>query len=112
MCVIFTFIFVCLCWVPFRASDFATSAAIYSKLFIWSGGITQLFTWALAVPVLTGLATLWCARFHRDERGSIHGEMPIFNLNTFSGVLLFTLLVGFCLILMYTGDNPFIYFQF
>ena len=34
MCVIFTFIFVCLCWVPFRASDFATSAAIYGKLFI------------------------------------------------------------------------------
>ena len=112
MCVIFTFIFVCLCWVPFRASDFATSAAIYGKLFIWSGGITQLFTWALAVPVLTGLATLWCAHFHRDERGSIHGEMPIFNLNTFSGVLLFTLLIGICLILMYTGDNPFIYFQF
>ena len=111
-CVLCTFIFVCLCWVPFRAADFATSAAIYSRLFIWSGGVSQAFTWAIAVPLLTGLATLWCARFHRDETGAIHGEMPIFNLRTYRGALAFTLLVGFCLILMYTGDNPFIYFQF
>lgn len=112
LCVLFTFIFVCLCWVPFRAADFATSAAIYSKLFVWSGGIAHPFTWALAVPVLTGLATLWCAIFHRDAKGAVHGEMPIFRLNTFFGALAFTLLAGFCLILMYTGDNPFIYFQF
>ena len=112
MCILFTFVFVCLCWVPFRAADFATSAAIYGKLFIWSGGIAHPFTWAIAVPVLTGLATVWCAIFHRDAKGAVHGEMPIFRLNTFFGVLAFTLLAGFCLILMYTGDNPFIYFQF
>jgi len=111
-CVLGTFIFVCLCWVPFRAADFATSAMIYKKLFVWSGGVSHMFTWALAVPVMTALATAYCTRFHRGGVGAIHGEMPVFNLNTFTGVLLFTLLVGFCLILMYTGDNPFIYFQF
>ena len=112
LCVLFTFVFVCLCWVPFRAADFATSAAIYTKLFAWSGGVSHPFTWALAVPVLTGLATMWCAKFHRDAKGAVHGEMPVFRLNTFFGALAFTLLVGLCLILMYTGDNPFIYFQF
>ena len=107
-----TFIFVCLCWVPFRAQDFATSAAIYEKLFIWTGGISQAFTWAIAVPILTGLVTVFCIKYQRDERGFVQAEMPIFKLNTFTGALAFTLLVGFCLILMYTGDNPFIYFQF
>ena len=71
-----------------------------------------MFSWALAVPLLTGAATLYCMRFGRDENGTVHGRMPVFRLNTYFGALAFTLLAGFCLILMYTGDNPFIYFQF
>ena len=51
-------------------------------------------------------------QFNRDENGVAHGMTPAFRLNTYSGALAFTLLAGFCLILMYTGDNPFIYFQF
>lgn len=112
LCTFSTFAFVCLCWVPFRAADFATAAAVYEKLFAWSGGVSQMFTWALATPLLTGLATMLCMKFNRDEDGVVHGMTPVFRLNTYSGALAFTLLVGFCLILMYTGDNPFIYFQF
>ena len=107
-----TFVFVCLCWVPFRAADFETCRVIYAKLFSWSAGIEQAFTWALAVPVLTLIGTVYCALKHRDANGEVHGEMPVFRLSTFSGALAFTLLAGLCFILMYTGDNPFIYFQF
>ena len=110
--IIATFIFVCLCWVPFRAQDATTAFQVYEKLFIWTGGVRQAFIWAVAVPVLTFIATIYCMIFHRDGRGVVHGEMPMFRLDTFTGVLAFTLLVGFCVILMYTGDNPFIYFQF
>lgn len=112
LCTLFTFAFVCLCWVPFRAADLATAAAVYEKLFMWSDGVSQMFTWALATPLLTGAATIYCMKFNRDENGAAHGMTPVFRLNTYSGALAFTLLAGFCLILMYTGDNPFIYFQF
>ena len=38
--------------------------------------------------------------------------MPRFRAGTFSGAFAMTLLVGLTLVLMYTGGNPFIYFQF
>ena len=58
------------------------------------------------------IATLWNLRRNRDARGAVHAALPVFRLDTFFGALGFVLLVGFCLILMYTGENPFIYFQF
>ena len=42
----------------------------------------------------------------------MHGDAPVFRLGSFWGAFAFTLLAGFVLVLMYTGDNPFIYFQF
>ena len=107
-----TFCFVCLCWVFFRAQSLGQALAVLRKLFVWSGGVQHMYTWAIAAPVLLALATLWCAVFCRDSDGVIHGELPAFRLGTFAGTLGFALLVGFALILMYTGANPFIYFQF
>ena len=66
----------------------------------------------LAAPVLLALGTLWCAKFGRDSKGVVHGVLPQFKAGTFTGPLGFSLLVGFVLITMYTGESPFIYFQF
>ena len=107
-----TFAFVCLCWVFFRAQNMGQAFAVLKKLFVWSDGIRQIYLWAAAALAALLLATLWCALFRRDERGIIHGDSPTFRLGTFRGTLGFALLIGFTLILMYTGDNPFIYFQF
>ena len=107
-----TFLFVSLCWIPFRAESTGQALAIFRKLLFWSPGVFHPYTWALAVPVLTLLGTLWCVCRCRDARGVVHGEMPIFRLDSFFGTLCFVLLAGFCFILMYTGANPFIYFQF
>ena len=107
-----TFVFVALCWIPFRAENVAQAMGVFHKLLFWSPGVSHPYTWALAAPLLMLLATLWCVRYCRDENGVVHGEMPIFRLDTFFGMLGFVLLVGFCFILMYTGANPFIYFQF
>lgn len=112
LCVAATFAFVCLSWVFFRAQDAGQALAVLRKLFVWSGGVRHMYSWALAAPALLALATLWCALFRRDGEGRIHGDSPVFRLGSFSGTLGFALLVGFTLILMYTGENPFIYFQF
>lgn len=110
--VLLTFVFVNLCWVFFRASGVDQALAVFEKLFVWSGGVHHMYVWALVTPVLLLLATLWCMRFSRDAQGVVHGRLPRFRLGTFWGTLGFALLVGFSLILMYTGENPFIYFQF
>ena len=107
-----TFLFVSLCWIPFRAQSMDQALAVFCKLIVWSPGVAHPYTWALAAPVLMLLATAWCALRCRDENGVIHAEMPAFRLDTFFGTLCFVLLAGFCFILMYTGSNPFIYFQF
>ena len=107
-----TFTFVCLCWIFFRAQTLGQAMLVLKRLLIWRGGVTHIYTWAVAAPLLMAAATLWCARHHRNPDGSIHGELPMFRLGTFGGTLAYALLVGLVLILMYTGANPFIYFQF
>ena len=107
-----TFGFVCLCWIPFRAQTFAQTWAVLQKLFCWSGGVAFPHTWAIAAAVLLALATLYCILRNRDAQGRVHGDLPILRLGSFWGTFAFALLAGLVLVLMYTGDNPFIYFQF
>ena len=107
-----TFAFVCLCWVFFRAQTMDQAAQVLEKLFVWTGGVRHVYSWSLlSLACLLG-ATAWCERFHRDGAGIVHGEMPKFRAATFSGAFGMTLLVGLTLVTMYTGGNPFIYFQF
>ncbi|MDD6933289.1 MAG: MBOAT family protein [Eubacteriales bacterium] len=107
-----TFVFVCLCWIPFRAQTFSQTRAVLQKLFCWSGGVVFPHTWSIAAIVLLVLATLYCVFRNRDAQGRVHGDAPVFRLGSFWGTFAFALLAGFVLVLMYTGDNPFIYFQF
>ena len=107
-----TFVFVCLCWVFFRAQTPAQAIEVLSRLFVFRGGVTHIYTWAVAAPLLMLAATVWCACRERGADGAVHGQLPIFRLGSFGGTLGFLLLAGMVLILMYTGANPFIYFQF
>ena len=107
-----TFAFVCLCWVPFRAETTTQALMVLRKLFCWSDGVRQVYSWSLLSLAALAGATAWCMRFHRDAAGTVHGEMPRFRAGSFSGAFAMTLLVGLTLVTMYTGGNPFIYFQF
>lgn len=107
-----TFLFVCLCWVFFRAESIDVAFTILQRLAFWSDGVHQVYTWTIFALIVHALSIAWCALRHRDEKGAIHAEPPALDLKAFKGVFLFTLLVGFTFILMYTGESPFIYFQF
>lgn len=107
-----TNVFVCLCWVFFRAESFQLAGEILQKLFWWTPGVTHVYVWSLLALGALLLGMTWCAQFSRDADGTIHGGLPAFQLGTFSGSLGFWLLAGMTAILMYTGGNPFIYFQF
>ena len=107
-----TFLFVCFCWVFFRAESIDVAFTVLQRLVLWSDGVHQVYTWTVFALVVHVLSIAWCALKHRDENGVIHAQPPMLDLTTFKGVFLFTLLVGFTFILMYTGESPFIYFQF
>lgn len=107
-----TFLFVCFCWIFFRAESIDVAFTILHRLVFWTDGVHQIYTWTIFAAIVHLISIIWCALRHRDEKGVIHAEPPALSLGTFKGAFLFTLLVGFAFILMYTGESPFIYFQF
>ena len=107
-----TFTFICFTAVIFRASDIGTAFRIIGYIFTGHRGIHFVSFWGLF-----GLALVWGAHIValvRSKRRGIPptGFYPIVRLNTFRGLLLFFLLAGVTLALGYTGESPFIYFQF
>lgn len=109
---VLTALYAMLLWVPFRAQSIDHALMVYRKLFFWTPGVVDISSWTLVALAVLTVATLWCALRCRDEAGRIHGRTPALRLGTFGGTLAFTLLAGMALVLMYTGENPFIYFQF
>ena len=107
-----TFTFICFTAVIFRASDIGTAFRIIGYIFTGHHGIRFVSFWGLF-----GLALVWGAHIValvRSKRLGIPptGFYPMVKLSTFRGLLLFFLLAGITLALGYTGESPFIYFQF
>ena len=111
--VLLTYAFVCVCWVFFRAENFETALDILSKMFVWSSGITQVFSWSVFSVAVLAAATLFAAvKAKREGSKEINGYYPVLDLNRLSGLTLFFLEIIFIVMLAYTNSNPFIYFQF
>ncbi len=111
--VITTYIFVCVCWVFFRAANFQIALDVLKKMFIWTDGITQIFSWS----VVSIVAVIVCSVFafvksKRENASKVNGYYMILNLNTVTGLFFFFLAIMLAFGLAYAGANPFIYFQF
>lgn len=107
-----TFCFVSLCWIFFRAGDFTTAVKVFRAIFTWQQGVIHLSSWAILGLACVALASLAAALRSRKRGGPVEGFCPQVNLNTVPGLLAFFLFLGLTLGLAYTGENPFIYFQF
>ncbi len=113
--IILNFIFVSLCWIFFRADSFEKAIEILGKVFVWSDGLFQPYTWFFAAVVLIMLYTLYCK--FQSRRDNLNNQKTsskyiILNLNTFVGLVVFFVAAMLTLGLAYTNSNPFIYFQF
>lgn len=111
--VLATFCFVSLCWVFFRAGDFGTAMKIFAAIFTWQQGVIHMSSWAILGLACLALA-MAAAAVRSKKLGSpvIEGFYPQADLNSIPGLILFFVFVGLTLGLAYTGENPFIYFQF
>ena len=112
LCVLGTFLYSGFCQVFFRAGDFKTALAILKAIFTWQQGIIHLSSWAIFGLACVALASLAAVLRSRKLGGPVEGFYPQVKLNTIPGLLVFFLFVGLTLGLAYTGENPFIYFQF
>lgn len=105
--IIATYLFACVCWVFFRASDFETAFIILQRLFIWHGGLnyifsfTILYAWVILAAHVYGLCS---------KKGE--GVYPVITLNTLLNRIVLCLWIWIIVIFSYNGDNAFIYFQF
>lgn len=103
LCILSTYLFVCLCWVFFRAQNISTALIVLRHALTWQSGIQHWYIWSFFAILCVGIATL-------ISKGK--GFYPIFSLNTVKGWFILFFVLGLTLGLAYVGDNPFIYFQF
>lgn len=111
--IITTYIFVSFAWIFFRAETFPGAWAVIRGIFTLQDGIRQPFFWSFAAIVLLCIGAFAAVRQARRRRDIfVHGYYPILDLNTVRGLTLFFILCGLIFGLAFTGENPFVYFQF
>ena len=107
-----TDLFVALTWVLFRSETFAQAAAVCRRLFAGAPGVRQTPVWLIAALTCSAGFALWKGIRRARTGAEMDGAAPMLKRGSYFGTLALLLMFGFALVLMYTGDNPFIYFQF
>ena len=108
-----TFSLVSLLWVFFRADDFSCAWAILKGIAIFQDGIVQPFSWSfVAIGVLCVASAAAIYRSRKTGSRDVQGYYPMLNLRTIPGLTVLFVCIGLVLGLGFTGEHPFVYFQF
>ena len=111
--VISTYIFVCICWIFFRAESADIAIDIIRHIFAWNSGITQIYSWSvICILIVIAASLIAIFKAHKNCSNTINGFYPILNLDKIPSLALFFTVILLILCLAYTNANPFIYFQF
>lgn len=110
---VFTFVFVCMGWVFFRASTFDNAWLVFKAVFTMQKGLSHPFVWAFAgIAFLIAETVIAAVRKKKNNLTKLEDLYLSLPLDTVWGLTLFAILVFVAFGLAYTGSNPFIYFQF
>lgn len=110
--VLLTFSYVSLCLVVFRADSIGKAWEFIAAMFSFGSGISHMSFWAITAMLLTAAASLAAYIRSRRNASGLEGYYPTVSLNSIGGLVIFFCFVGLTLGLAYTGETPFIYFQF
>ena len=76
-------------------------------------GVLQPFSWSfVALAVLIAGTVAAKVKAKKTHSNDVDGFYPTVDLNTIPGLTIFFIAVGLILGLAFTGENPFVYFQF
>lgn len=110
--IICTFAFITFTWIFFRADSFSIAWTIVMRLLTFKKGICQPFSWTFVAIICLTVGTCAAMIKAKKQQHSISGYYPILNLDSIPGLTVFFVEIGLIFALAFTGDNPFVYFQF
>ena len=110
--VLVTFVFVSLCLVIFRSDSIGGAFFFLRAMFTLQRGVVHVSFWAVTALLLTAAASAAAVLRCRRLSTKLEGFYPLLPLDRVWGLTLFFTFVGLTLALGYTGQSPFIYFQF
>ncbi len=107
-----TFAFITFTWIFFRADSFAAAWTVIRGVISLQDGIRQPFFWSFVGLAFLLIGTVAADRKAAKKGEKVSGFYPVLDLNSIWGLTLFFTEIGLILALAYTGENPFVYFQF
>lgn len=111
--VLATFMFISFTWIFFRAETFSDAWKIIKGIFTLQNGIRQPFMWSfIALGLLIISEVVAILKAYHEKVNEVRGFCPILDLNTIVGLTTFFTFLGLILGFAFTGENPFVYFQF
>lgn len=93
--------------IIFRAVDVKTVGDILFRIFTWQNGIHYIYTWALVLIPIVIVA--YIITYHKNKGNSFY---IIMDLDKFRYKIVFSIVLFLTIILMYVGENYFMYFQY
>ena len=109
---ILTYLFVCFCWIFFRAESFETAKRVIMGIVNWQDGIMYISSWTVLGIVCVVVSTLIACVKSFKEKTEPRGFYLIVDMETVLGLVILFVVFGLCFSMAYTGASPFIYFQF
>jgi alginate O-acetyltransferase complex protein AlgI len=107
-----TYVFVCFCWIFFRAENFEVAKNVILGIVTWQSGIMYISFWTILGIICVFVSTLCACIRSLVKKTEIEGFYLTVNLESVFGLVALFVSIGVCLMLAYTGSSPFIYFQF
>ena len=108
-----TFLFFTFTFIFFRSSSFSVAWKVIKGIFTLQDGIFQPFLWSfISLILLTVCSAIAMRRSRKKGENFVNGFYPQLNLDTIPGLTVFFVEIGLILGFAFTGENPFVYFQF
>lgn len=105
--IICTYVFVCICWIFFRADSITTAITIIERIFKWGIGINYIYSYTIIYGiVIFGIGLFVWIKNNGD------GFYPVLDLKKIKNRFILFVEVFMLILLSYLGDTAFIYFQF
>lgn len=104
---LFTYIFVCICWIFFRSDSVDQAVLILGRIFCWKPGIDYIYLYTVLFALLVMIATL-IGKFKNNG----NGFYKLFHMDKFSSKVILCIFIWILLCLFYPGNTAFIYSQY